>query len=84
VAVILKVAYGYQITSNDDPLVHLLDTSFHLMASITIPGKYWVEFAPIRMYFPIYSQRDDLPFPRQSDPSQIGFLVQDSSDEQKK
>jgi len=57
VAVILKVAYGYQITSNDDPLVHLLDKSFHLMSSITTPGKYWVEFAPIRMYFSIYSQR---------------------------
>ena len=56
-AVILKVAYGYQISSNDDPLVHLLDKSFHLMASITTPGKYWVEFAPIRMYFSICSQK---------------------------
>ena len=55
VAVILKVAYGYQITSNDDPLVHLLEKTFPLMASITTPGKYLVEFLPIRMYFPIYS-----------------------------
>ena len=51
VAVILKVAYGYQITSNDDPLVHLLEKTFLLAASIIIPGKFLVEFVPIRMYF---------------------------------
>ena len=53
-AVILKVAYGYQITSNDDPLVHLLAKMIPLVRSIAIPGKYWVEFLPIRMYFPTY------------------------------
>ena len=55
-AVILKVAYGYQITSNDDPLVHLLEKSFRLKASISIPGKYWVEFVPIRMYFSTFAK----------------------------
>jgi hypothetical protein len=56
VAVILKVAYGYQITSNEDPLVHLLDKTFPLMSSITAPGRYWVEFAPIRMYFSLFTK----------------------------
>lgn len=52
VAVILKVAYGYQIASNDDPLVHLLAKTSQLMGSISIPGKYWVEFFPILRFIP--------------------------------
>ena len=48
VAIILKVAYGYEVESNDDPLVLLIEKSFKLTASINVPGKFWVEFFPIR------------------------------------
>ncbi|PPQ95874.1 hypothetical protein CVT26_015566 [Gymnopilus dilepis] len=52
VATILKVAYGYEVKSNDDPLVHLLEHGFKLAAGISVPGKYWVEFFPILRYIP--------------------------------
>ncbi|KAF8914418.1 cytochrome P450 [Gymnopilus junonius] len=52
VAVILKVAYGYQVESNDDPLVLQLEHAFQLATSLNIPGKYWVEFFPLLRFLP--------------------------------
>ncbi|PPQ78910.1 hypothetical protein CVT25_002370 [Psilocybe cyanescens] len=46
VAVILKVAYGYQIESNDDELVGAVDLGLKMNAGLNAPGKYWVEFFP--------------------------------------
>ncbi|KAF8914434.1 cytochrome P450 [Gymnopilus junonius] len=52
VAVVLKVAYGYQVESNDDPLVHQLEHTFKLAGSLNAPGKYWVEYFPILRFIP--------------------------------
>ncbi|KDR82002.1 hypothetical protein GALMADRAFT_60016 [Galerina marginata CBS 339.88] len=54
VAVILKVAYGYQVASNDDPLVRHLDEGFQLLGTLMIPGKYWIEFFPILRFLPAW------------------------------
>ncbi|KDR78583.1 hypothetical protein GALMADRAFT_244022 [Galerina marginata CBS 339.88] len=54
VAVILKVAYGYQVSSNDDSLVRHLDRAFQLAATMNVPGKYWVEFLPILRFVPAW------------------------------
>ncbi len=40
------VAYGYQVAGNDDPLVHMLEDVFKLGSTITVPGRYLVEFIP--------------------------------------
>ncbi|KDR84295.1 hypothetical protein GALMADRAFT_205982 [Galerina marginata CBS 339.88] len=52
VAVILKVAYGYQVESNDDPLVLHLEEGFKLTGTLNVPGKFWVEFIPILRFVP--------------------------------
>ncbi|KAF9562476.1 cytochrome P450 [Agrocybe pediades] len=52
VAIILKVAYGYQVESNDDTLVRLIEDGFILSSTINVPGKFWVEFFPILRFLP--------------------------------
>ncbi|KAH9482219.1 Cytochrome P450 monooxygenase 208 [Psilocybe cubensis] len=52
VAVIMKVAYGYQVESNDDRMVRYLEDAFTISASMNVPGKYWVEFFPILRFLP--------------------------------
>ncbi|TFK18077.1 cytochrome P450 [Coprinopsis marcescibilis] len=47
VAVILKLAYGFQIGGNDDHFVRLIEETFALSSSLLVPGKYLVEFFPI-------------------------------------
>jgi hypothetical protein len=48
VSMILRAAYGYQLKSIDDVFVNNLEEGFRLTADINTPGKYWVEFLPIR------------------------------------
>jgi len=48
VAVIIKVAYGYQVGENDDPIVRILEDSLRIGATLSSPRKYWVEFMPFR------------------------------------
>ncbi|KAF9058200.1 cytochrome P450 [Panaeolus papilionaceus] len=52
VAVILKVAYGYQVAGNDDPLVVALEDGMKQLGVLNIPGKYWVEYFPILRFVP--------------------------------
>jgi len=52
VAVILKVAYGYQVENDDDALVRVLDDGFKHLARLSVPGKYWVEFMPFLRHVP--------------------------------
>ncbi|KAF8165778.1 cytochrome P450 [Crassisporium funariophilum] len=52
VAVILKVAYGYQVAGIDDLLVKIIEEGFQLSASLGVPGKYWVEFFPFLRFLP--------------------------------
>jgi len=51
-AVILKVAYGYQVKDDNDPLVQLLEEGFKSAGRLNVPGKYWVEFMPFLRYIP--------------------------------
>ena len=48
VAVIIKVAYGYQVGENDDPIVRIMEDSLRIGAPLFSPRKYWVEFMPFR------------------------------------
>ncbi|KAF9448958.1 cytochrome P450 [Macrolepiota fuliginosa MF-IS2] len=52
VAVIMNVAYGYQVGSEEDEFVHLLEKSFELSGSLNVPGKFWVEFFPLLRHVP--------------------------------
>ncbi|KAJ3506809.1 hypothetical protein NLJ89_g6662 [Agrocybe chaxingu] len=52
VAVILKVAYGYEVQGNDDPFVQNIEEGFALSATLGTAGKYWVEFFPILRFVP--------------------------------
>ncbi|KAF9562477.1 cytochrome P450 [Agrocybe pediades] len=52
VAIILKVAYGYQVESNDDPLVQLIEETFKLGGIVNVPGKFWVEYFPALRFLP--------------------------------
>lgn len=45
-AVITSVAYGYQVGSEEDEFVRLLEKSFELSNALNVPGKFWVEYFP--------------------------------------
>ena len=46
VAVIIKIAYGYQLEDTDDPLIQLVDEGMRASGYLNRPGRYWVEFMP--------------------------------------
>jgi len=48
VAIIMNVAYGYQVTDEDDRFVRLLEDSLQLNGLLNVPGKFWVESLPFR------------------------------------
>ena len=48
IAVILKVAYGYQVAGNDDQMVHIIEEGFQLSAQMAVAGNFWVESFPFR------------------------------------
>ncbi|KDR77596.1 hypothetical protein GALMADRAFT_245744 [Galerina marginata CBS 339.88] len=52
VAVILKVAYGYQVESIDDPLVLQLEQGLKMTGTLSVPGKFLVEFIPLLRFVP--------------------------------
>lgn len=46
VAVMLKLAYGFQIGGRDDKFVDALEDTMAIIAEISTPGKYLVEIFP--------------------------------------
>jgi hypothetical protein len=44
----MSVAYGYQVSDEDDKFVGMLEDGFRLTGILTVPGKFWVESLPIR------------------------------------
>jgi hypothetical protein len=48
VAIMIMVAYGLRISGNDDPVVLHLRAALKLGFTLSTPGKYLVEFAPLR------------------------------------
>lgn len=43
----MNVAYGYQIESENDKFVSLVDEQIALSNSLCVPGKYLVEYIPL-------------------------------------
>lgn len=53
-AVILEVAYGWHVVSNEDYFVNLIEEAFGLQGEIARPGRWLVDVFPIRMLFTSY------------------------------
>ncbi|KAF8648401.1 hypothetical protein AX16_006310 [Volvariella volvacea WC 439] len=51
-AVIMRVAYGYQVKEYDDPYVDLVQAAVKKFSSITTPGRFLVELIPALRYVP--------------------------------
>ncbi|KIL57118.1 hypothetical protein M378DRAFT_16464 [Amanita muscaria Koide BX008] len=51
-AIILNVAYGWQVTSNDDYFIRLMEEAFVIHNSINKPSGWLVEFFPILRFLP--------------------------------
>ncbi|PPQ75850.1 hypothetical protein CVT24_000608 [Panaeolus cyanescens] len=52
VAVVLKVAYGYQVVGHDDPLVVALENGMKQLGVLYAPGRFLVENFPILRFLP--------------------------------
>ncbi|TFK31156.1 cytochrome P450, partial [Crucibulum laeve] len=51
-ALILKVAYGYQVETDDDKWVKMIEDTFALTARMSLPARFYVEMFPILKYVP--------------------------------
>ncbi|KAF8630710.1 hypothetical protein AX15_002762 [Amanita polypyramis BW_CC] len=51
-AIILNVAYGWQVTSSDDYFVHLMEEAFSIHNAINKPSGWLVEFFPLLRFLP--------------------------------
>ncbi|KAF8641537.1 hypothetical protein AX16_009914 [Volvariella volvacea WC 439] len=51
-AVILRVAYGYEVKGDPDPFVELVQTGMKQFADAVTPGRYLVEMVPWLQYIP--------------------------------
>ena len=59
-AIILRVAYGYEVKENNDPFIELADIATEQFSRATQPGAYLVDVIPMRKYlvhrtFPFYN-----------------------------
>ncbi|KAH6908092.1 cytochrome P450 [Coprinopsis sp. MPI-PUGE-AT-0042] len=52
VAVMLKLAYGFQIGGRDDKFVDAIDDTMHIIGELSTPGRYFVEVFPILRFLP--------------------------------
>jgi hypothetical protein len=50
-AIIMRVAYGHQITSDDDPYVKIAHDTGYALSNAGSPGSTPVDFIPFRVYF---------------------------------
>jgi hypothetical protein len=46
VASIIKAAYGYQVSANDDYIVRIIEEAFEDFTAIQAPGRFLIEFFP--------------------------------------
>ncbi|KAF9461984.1 cytochrome P450 [Collybia nuda] len=51
-AVILKVAYGYQVESHDDKFVRTIENAVKFFGAVGVPGRFWVESFPTLRFVP--------------------------------
>lgn len=53
-AVVLKIAYGWTVTSNDDPLVTFMEEALRLLGEMLQPGMWLVESFPLLRFIPAW------------------------------
>ena len=41
-AIILKIAYGYDVLEEHDPFIELAEKAMHTLMDAMIPGAFWV------------------------------------------
>jgi hypothetical protein len=51
---ILKIAYGWTVTSNEDPLVSRMKKAFRISEEMVQPGKWLVEIFPLLRFVPAW------------------------------
>ncbi|KAF8645500.1 hypothetical protein AX16_007785 [Volvariella volvacea WC 439] len=51
-AVIIKVAYGYQVESDDDPLIEIIEEGFRRSNEVHHPQQFLFDSFPILQYWP--------------------------------
>jgi hypothetical protein len=56
-AVVLKITYGWAVTSNDDKLVKRMQEAAHIGAEILRPGRWLVEIFPLLRFVPSWMPR---------------------------
>jgi len=53
-AVVLKITYGWTVTSNDDKLVKFMEEAIHVVTELILPGKWLVEILPLLRFVPAW------------------------------
>ena len=53
-AIILDIAYGYDIFEKNDPLIDMADSTLQELVSVLVPGAYLVDSIPACSY--LFSQ----------------------------
>ncbi|RDB17677.1 O-methylsterigmatocystin oxidoreductase [Hypsizygus marmoreus] len=51
-AIIMRVAYGHQITSDDDPYIDITEHASHALGNVGAPGSTPVDYFPFLRYLP--------------------------------
>ncbi|KAG2138718.1 cytochrome P450 [Suillus bovinus] len=51
-AIFLNIAYGWKLADNDDHLVSMLQVAFDSIATLCLPGRWWVEGMPFLRFLP--------------------------------
>ena len=46
-AIILEIMYGMEVTQMDDYYIHTAEVAVSAVATVLVPGKFWVEFMPL-------------------------------------
>lgn len=53
-AVAMSVAYGYEITSSEDPFIEMAEEAMAMLSNATSPGAILVNALPILQYLPAW------------------------------
>ena len=51
-SIILKIVYDMEVTSLDDEFLQLANECVEKITEATLPGRFWVEIAPILRHLP--------------------------------
>ena len=48
-SIFLRIAYGYEVNDENDPLISLADKAVDIFVKASAPGAFLVDLIPIRM-----------------------------------